>query len=238
MKKVSIVIPVYNEENTILIILKKVNEEIKKIKEFLFEIIVVNDFSNDNTLKLLENNKNLYTLLINNSKNLGKGFCIKNSLSSLTGDIVLIQDGDLEYLPIEYPKLLLPFIKFEADAVYGSRFKNSEINKVLLFWHSIANKLITLFCNIFSDYNLTDVETGFKVFKVNILKKMNLVENSFAFEIEATLKLSKIIPKINLYEVGVNYFGRTYEEGKKIGIKDAFIALICILKYAFIKKIK
>jgi glycosyltransferase involved in cell wall biosynthesis len=238
MKKVSIVIPVYNEENTILIILKKVNEEIKKIKEFLFEIIVVNDFSNDNTLKLLENNKNLYTLLINNPKNLGKGFCIKNSLSSLTGDIVLIQDGDLEYLPIEYPKLLLPFIKFEADAVYGSRFKNSEINKVLLFWHSIANKLITLFCNIFSDYNLTDVETGFKVFKVNILKKMNLVENSFAFEIEATLKLSKIIPKANLYEVGVNYFGRTYEEGKKIGMKDAFIALMCILKYAFIKKIK
>ena len=238
MKKVSIVIPVYNEENTILIILKKVNEEIKKIKEFLFEIIVVNDFSNDNTLKLLENNKNLYTLLINNPKNLGKGFCIKNSLSSLTGDIVLIQDGDLEYLPIEYPKLLLPFIKFEADAVYGSRFKNSEINKVLLFWHSIANKLITLFCNIFSDYNLTDVETGFKVFKVDILKKMNLVENSFAFEIEATLKLSKIIPKANLYEVGVNYFGRTYEEGKKIGMKDAFIALMCILKYAFIKKIK
>ena len=236
MKKVSIVIPVYNEENTITIILNKINEEIKKIKEFSFEIIVMNDNSNDKTLTLLEENKDLYTLLITNPKNSGKGYCIRNSLNFLSGEIVLIQDADLEYLPNEYSKLLLPFIKFDADAVYGSRFKSSEINKILLFWHSVANKLITLICNMFANYNLTDVETGFKVFKTDLLKKMNLTENSFAFEIEATLKLSKMNQKINLYEVGINYFGRSYSEGKKIGLKDAFIAFICIIKYGFKKK--
>jgi len=175
-------------------------------------------------------------LLITNPKNSGKGYCIRNSLNFLSGEIVLIQDADLEYLPNEYSKLLLPFIKFDADAVYGSRFKNSDINKILLFWHSVANKLITLLCNMFANYNLTDVETGFKVFKTDLLKKMNLTENSFAFEIEATLKLSKMNKKINLYEVGINYFGRSYSEGKKIRLKDAFMAFICIIKYGFKKK--
>lgn len=238
MKKVSIVIPVYNEEKTIIILLRKINEEIKKIKEFIFEIIVINDFSNDQTYSLLEKNKNLFNLLVNNKKNFGKGYCIKNSLNFLQGEIVLIQDADLEYLPIEYSKLLMPFLIHEADAVYGSRFKSSEINRVLLFWHSIANKLITLFCNFFADYNLTDVETGFKVFKRDLLTKMNLIENTFAFEIEVTMKLSKMRPKINLYEVGINYFGRSYAEGKKIRFKDAVIAILCILKYSFAKKIK
>lgn len=238
MKKVSIVIPVYNEEKTIIIILKKINEEIKKIKEFIFEIIVVNDFSNDQTLPLLEKNKNLFNLLINNEKNFGKGYCIRKSLNFLQGEIVLIQDADLEYLPIEYPKLLMPFLFYQADAVYGSRFKSTEINRVLLFWHSVANKLITLFCNLFADYNLTDVETGFKIFKRDLLKSMNLIENSFAFEIEVTMKLSKMRPKVNLYEVGINYFGRSYAEGKKIGLKDAIMAFFCILKYSLARKIK
>ena len=232
---ISIVIPVYNEENTILTILKK----IKKVEEKFsknFEVIVVNDASSDKTLEYLENNKNLYSKLINLDINKGKGNAINQGFEEANGEVIIIQDADLEYNPDEYIKLLLPFEKFNADVVYGSRFKSSEMNRVLFFWHSIANKIITLFSNILSDLNLTDVETGYKLFKKETLKKVSLEENRFGVEIELTHKLANLRPKVKIFEVGISYFGRTYEEGKKIGFKDAIRAIYCIIKYGLLEK--
>ena len=232
---ISIVIPVYNEEKTILIILEK----IKKVEENLsknFEIIVVNDASNDRTLEYLESNKKLYNKLINLDVNKGKGNAINIGFKEASGEIIIIQDADLEYNPDEYAKLLLPFEKFNADVVYGSRFKSSEMNRVLFFWHSIANKVITLLSNILSDLNLTDVETGYKIFKKEILEKINLEEERFGVEIEVTHKIAKLRPKPKIFEVGISYFGRTYDEGKKIGFKDAIRAFYCIVKFGLVAK--
>ena len=229
--KVSIIIPVYNEEKTILKILNAIKEEIKKIESFKFEIIVVDDNSNDKTSDILNKNKNLTDIIITNPKNFGKGYSIRQGINNHSGDLILIQDADLEYLPQEYTKLLTPFIKYEADVVYGSRFKSSNINRVLLFWHYLANQLLTFLSNLFSDLNLSDVETGYKVFRSDIIKQINLRENSFAFEIEVTQKIANIKPKPKFFEVGINYFGRTYEEGKKIGFKDAVAAIIAIFRY-------
>ena len=232
---ISIVIPVYNEEKTILIILEK----IKKVEENLsknFEIIVVNDASNDRTLEYLESNNKLYNKLINLDVNKGKGNAINIGFKEASGEIIIIQDADLEYNPDEYAKLLLPFEKFNADVVYGSRFKSSEMNRVLFFWHSIANKVITLLSNILSDLNLTDVETGYKIFKKEILEKINLEEERFGVEIEVTHKIAKLKPKPKIFEVGISYFGRTYEEGKKIGFKDAIRAFYCIIKFGLVAK--
>lgn len=234
--KVSILIPVYNEERTIIELLQRVNTEILKIKFFEFEIVVIDDFSNDETRNLLDKNKPLYNLLIKNEKNYGKGFCIRKSLNFINTDIVLIQDADLEYNPSDYQHLLKPFLDFNADVVYGSRFKSGQYSRVLYFWHSLANWYITFLTNIFSNLNLTDVETGYKVFRFNKLKKINLVENDFAFEIEVTLKISNLKPSLIVYETGISYFGRTYKEGKKIKIQDAFKALFCIIKYGIINK--
>lgn len=234
--KVSILIPAYNEERTIIQILKKVNDKIKEIKYFSFEIVIVDDFSNDKTLILLDQNKQLYSLLIKNDRNYGKGFCIRKALNLINADIVLIQDADLEYSPSDYNLLLKPFLDLNADVVYGSRFRFGEYSRVLLFWHSVANRLITLLSNIFSNLNLTDIETGYKLFKLDKLKKINLLENSFAFEIEVTIKLAKLKPSIKFYEVGISYNGRSYEEGKKIGLLDAFKAIYCILKYGLFTK--
>jgi len=236
--KVSILIPVYNEEKTIIEILKRVNNEILKSKFFEFEVVVIDDFSNDETGNLLDKNKSLYNLLIKNEKNYGKGFCIRKALHHINTDIVLIQDADLEYNPSDYQCLLKPFLDFNADAVYGSRFRTSNYSRVLFFWHSLANSYITLLTNIFSNYNLTDVETGYKLFKFDKLKKINLVENDFAFEIEVTLKLANLKPPIIIYETGISYFGRTYSQGKKIKLQDAFKAFFCILKYGIIIKIR
>ena len=231
--KISIIVPLYNEERTIINILSKIQNEIKKLNEFNFEVIIINDGSNDNSKKLLEENSNLYNTLISFNKNRGKGFAIKEGLKKISGEIILIQDADLEYLPHNYKNLLEPFKEYEAQVVYGSRFKSTEASRVLFFWHMIANKIITFCSNIFSNLNLTDVETGYKVFRSDILKKIDLKENSFAFEIEITQKIAKIKPKLRIFEVGISYFGRTYDEGKKIGFKDALSALISIFKHSF-----
>jgi|TARA_B100001964_G_scaffold43966_1_gene48951 glycosyltransferase involved in cell wall biosynthesis len=234
--KISVVIPVYNEEKTIL----KVLEKIKKVEEKLsknFEIIVINDGSNDKTLEYLDNNKSLYSKLINIEFNKGKGNAINKGFENATGEIIIIQDADLEYNPEEYNKLLLPFEKYDADVVYGSRFKSSQMNRVLFFWHSVINNIITLLSNILSDLNLTDIETGYKLFRKEILEKINLEEKRFGIEIEITHKVANLRPKPKIFEVGISYFGRTYEEGKKIGIKDALRAFYCIIKFGLITRI-
>ena len=233
--KISIIIPVFNEEFTILKVLKKIKEVQKNISQD-FEIIVINDGSTDNTIKILKENEIFYDKLIDVSINRGKGNAINEGFKNSSGDIILIQDADLEYNPEEYQKLLMPFQKFNADVVFGSRFKSSEINRVLFFWHSLANKMITLVSNVFSDLNLTDVETGYKVFKKDIIKGINIDEKRFGFEIEITHKIANLKIKPKIFEVGISYNGRTYEEGKKIGIKDAFRAIYCIIKFGLIKK--
>tara|TARA_Y100000816_G_C26102574_1_gene584785 strand:+ start:769 stop:1482 length:714 start_codon:yes stop_codon:yes gene_type:complete len=233
--KISIIIPVFNEEKTVIKILKYIKETKNKIQNE-FEIIVIDDGSTDNTNNLLNQHKDIYDKLIKININQGKGNAINEGFKNSTGDIIIIQDADLEYNPEDYEKLLAPFLKHDADVVYGSRFKSSNINRVLFFWHSIANKFITLFSNIFSDLNLTDVETGYKAFKKEIIKKINLEEKRFGFEIEITHKIANFKPKPKFFEVGISYYGRTYEEGKKIGIKDGFRALYCIIKFGFIRK--
>ncbi len=233
--KISIVIPVYNESKTIITVLNNIKKLIEN-NPHAFQIIIVNDGSTDNTDVLIQKEKNLYNEYIKLEKNSGKGSALKEGFKKCDGDITIIQDADLEYNPNDYEKLIEPFLKYNADVVYGSRFKSSETNRVLFFWHSVANKIITIFSNIFSDLNLTDVETGYKVFRTSMLKNLNIEEKSFGIEIELTHKIANIKPQPKIYEVGISYNGRTYSEGKKIGPKDAFFALYCILKYGFIKK--
>ncbi len=224
--KLSIIIPCYNEEKTIKEIIDKVNEQ-KNIEK---EIIVVDDFSTDNTKTILENElKNNINKIIINTKNYGKGYSIRKGIEEATGDFILIQDADLEYDPSDYVKLLNPIKNGIADVVYGSRFIGSSERRVLYFWHTVGNKLLTLLSNMFSNLNLTDMEVGYKVFKSNILKNIDLKENRFGFEPEITAKIAK--KNIKIYEVGVSYFGRKYSEGKKITWKDGFSALRCIIYY-------
>ena len=233
--KVSIVIPVFNENKTIIQILNKIHSIKKNIIHDL-EIIIVNDGSTDDTKDKLTEHKNLYDQLINIEKNSGKGHALNLGFSKCTGEIIIIQDADLEYSPEDYPKLLSPFEKFDADIVYGSRFRSSDVSAVLLFWHTIANRIITLISNIFSDLNLSDVETGYKVFRKKLISEIKLNEKRFGIEIELTHKFSNLKPKPKIYEVGISYNGRTYQEGKKIGIKDAFRAIFCIFKYSFFER--
>lgn len=229
--KLSIIIPCYNEQNTILELLSLVkNNSYKDI-----EIIVVDDNSRDDTKKILYENKDLYDLLIEHKINKGKGSAIRSGLEKITGEIVIIQDADLEYDPNDYPKLIKPFNDFQADVVFGSRFLANDGHRVLYFWHMVANKLITLTSNIFSNLNLTDIETGYKLFKSNILKDIKFTENKFGIEVEITHKIANFKPKLKIFEVGITYQGRTYQEGKKIGLKDAFAALFCIIKYGLFK---
>jgi glycosyltransferase involved in cell wall biosynthesis len=230
--KVSVLIPVFNEKNTIIEILKKIDLEKKNLIKINFEIIVINDGSIDGSKDLLEKNSTLYSHLVSYEKNRGKGYALRQGLKHATGDVCLIQDADLEYLPENYKNLLLPFEKYDADIVYGSRFKGTSVNKVLLFWHMVANKIITLCSNIFSNLNFTDVEVGFKVLKTDIIKKIELKEDSFAIEIEITQKISKIKPKPRIFEVGTSYYGRSYSEGKKITFKDAIFAMIAIIRHS------
>lgn len=225
--KVSIIIPCFNEEKTVIEILKKIKSNI----EFEYEIIVIDDFSSDKTYEILLQNSNLYNILIKNDKNYGKGYAVRKGINVANGDIILIQDADLEYDPADYKKLLIPIINQEADVVYGTRFSGGSSRKIHFFWHTLANKVLTLICNIRTNLNLTDMECGYKLFKKDILNKIDLKENSFGFEPEVTIKIAKT--NASFYEVGVNYYGRSYEEGKKISFKDAVKALyiICFCYY-------
>ena len=231
--KLSIIIPCYNEKSTINIILKKVTESLKKYQIINYEIIIVDDCSNDGTKELLNNltheeKTNIYF----HERNLGKGAAIQTALKYISGDITIIQDADLEYDPFDYNKLLIPFFETNADVVYGSRFLGGgKYVRIHFFWHYLANKILTFICNLFINLNLTDMETGYKVFRSSVLKNISLKEKTFAFEPEITIKLSK--KKCKFYEVPITYNGRSYEDGKKIGLKDAFIAVKAIFLYSF-----
>ena len=230
--KLSIIIPCYNEKNTIEKILKKIDLSLINYGFLNYEILVVDDFSNDGTKEVLKNlpNKEKIQIFFHDN-NLGKGAAIHTALKHITGNITIIQDADLEYDPFDYDKLLTPFFETNADVVYGSRFLGGgKYVRIHFFWHYLANKILTFICNLFINLNLTDMETGYKVFKTSALKNINLIEKSFSFEPEVTIKLAK--KKYKFFEVPVTYNGRSYEEGKKIGLKDAFIALKTIILYS------
>ena len=227
---ITIIIPVYNEKQYIIEVLEKVNQQKKK---FNLEIIISDDCSTDGTKNILLENKNLYDKIVFNSKNKGKGSAIINALNDATGDYILIQDADLEYDPKDYEKLILPVINNKADVVYGTRFKGSEAKRILYFKNRAANFILSLLVSLLTNINFSDIETGYKLIKTDILKQINLKENSFAIEVEITMKLAKL--NLKFYEVGISYNGRTYEEGKKIRIKDGFKALQKILYYKFFK---
>ena len=231
--KLSIIIPCYNEKKSIEEILRRINQSLKNYKISKYEILIVDDFSNDGTIGILKNLENREKIQIHyHDTNLGKGAAIHTALKYITGDITLIQDADLEYDPLDYDKLLAPFFEVNADVVYGSRFLGGgKYVRIHFFWHYLANKILTFICNLFVNLNLSDMETGYKAFKTSALKSIELIEKSFSFEPEVTIKLSK--KKYKFFEVPITYNGRSYEEGKKIGLKDAFIALKTIILYSF-----
>ena len=228
--KISIIIPCFNEEKTISLVINKILSNYAGEKE----IIVIDDCSNDKTREILKSDlENKIDKLIFNEKNYGKGFSIREGINVAEGDVVLIQDADLEYDPSDYNKLLKPIEKGVADVVYGSRFLGGEEKRVLYFWHTIGNKFLTTFSNMFSNLNLTDMEVGYKLFKSNVIKDIKLIENRFGFEPEITAKIAK--KKIRIFEVGISYYGRRYEDGKKITWKDGVSAIRCIIKYNIFK---
>lgn len=223
---ISVVIPVFNERDTIEAIIKRV-----KAVPITKEIIIVDDFSTDGTREILSQMESFDNLkVIYNDRNMGKGAALRTGISKASGEIIIIQDADLEYDPQEYPKLLKPILDGKADVVYGSRFMGSEPHRVFFFWHMVGNKMLTLLSNMFTNLSLTDMETCYKVFKREILNRLTIEENRFGFEPEVTAKLAKM-GNIRIYEVGISYYGRSYQEGKKISWKDGFSAVRCILKY-------
>ena len=226
--KISVIIPCFNEHKTINTIL----DRLKNLSNFNKEIIIVDDFSNDGTkefLQKIENSDEIKTIF--NEKNFGKGYCIRKGIEEASGDIIIIQDADLEYDPTDIPKLINPIKNGDADVVYGSRFTGSDEKRVLFYWHSLGNKFLTTLSNMFSNLNLTDMECCYKAFRKEIIKEINLKENRFGFEPEVTAKISK--KDIKIFEVGIKYFGRKYSEGKKITWVDGFRAIYCIIFYSF-----
>lgn len=236
--KLSILIPAYNEANTIHLILDKV-KDVKLDGGVTKEIIIVNDFSTDDTVKKVEEymakNPEMPMSIFSQEKNKGKGAAIHKAIELATGDYLIVQDADLEYDPEEYNLLLKPILSGFADVVYGSRFLGGNPHRILFYWHSIGNKFLTSLSNMFTNLNLTDMETCYKLIRSDIAKSLKLKEQRFGFEPELTAKLSRV-PKIRIYEVGISYYGRTFEEGKKIGWKDGFRAIYCILKYNLFSK--
>jgi glycosyltransferase involved in cell wall biosynthesis len=233
INKLSIIIPAYNEGNTIHFILNKV-KAVNLINNISKEVIIVNDCSTDDTETAIQNyisaNPSLNIQYFKHEVNKGKGAALHTGISKATGEYVIIQDADLEYDPEEFNDLLKPVVNGFADVVYGSRFMGGNPHRVLFFWHTIGNKFLTALSNMSTNLNLTDMETCYKLFDTKMIQSLNLKETRFGFEPEVTAKIVRI-PKVRVYEVGISYYGRTYEEGKKIGWKDGFRAIFCILKY-------
>ena len=233
INKLSIIIPAYNEGNTIHLILNKI-KSVQLIGDIEKEIIIVNDFSKDHTEQAISDyktaNADLNIQYFKHEINKGKGAALHTGIDKATGEYLIIQDADLEYDPNEYNDLLKPIVDGFADVVYGSRFMGSNPHRILFFWHTIGNRWLTFFSNMFSNLNLTDMETCYKLFNTQIIQAIPLREQRFGFEPEITQKIARV-PKIRIYEVGISYYGRTYEDGKKIGWKDGVRAIYCILKY-------
>ena len=235
--KLSIVIPAYNEGKTIHHILNKVRDVVL-INNISKEVILVNDYSTDNTeeaiLKYRDENPGLNIQYYKHEKNMGKGAALHTGIQKATGEYLIIQDADLEYDPEEFNHLLKPVVNGVADVVYGSRFMGGNPHRILFFWHSIGNKFLTFLSNMFTNLNLTDMETCYKMFETKMIQGLALKEKRFGFEPEVTAKIARI-PKIRIYEVGISYYGRTFDEGKHIGWRDGFRAIYCILKYNLFK---
>ncbi|WP_031529740.1 glycosyltransferase family 2 protein [Dyadobacter crusticola] len=231
--KLSVIVPAYNEEKTIWKVLDKL-KSVELISGFQKEIVIVNDCSSDNTegvaQRFMAENPLLEVSYYRHEYNQGKGAALHTGFRRATGDYIIVQDADLEYDPQEFNILLKPVVDGYADVVYGSRFMGGRPHRILFFWHTIGNKFLTFLSNMFTNLNLTDMETCYKLFRADLLKNLSLHEKRFGFEPEVTAKIAKI-PKIRIYEVGVSYYGRTYEEGKKINWKDGFRALYCIVRY-------
>lgn len=233
IKKLSIIIPAYNEAATIHLILDRI-KAVVLVHGIQKELIIVNDCSTDGTEQAIQaysrQNPELNICYVKHEVNKGKGAALHTGIAKASGEFLIIQDADLEYDPNEYNELLTPVIKGAADVVYGSRFMGSKPHRILFFWHTVGNKFLTTLSNMFSNLNLTDMETCYKLFNTEMVKSLQLKEKRFGFEPEVTAKIARI-PKVRIYEVGISYYGRTYEEGKKIGWKDGFRAIYCILKY-------